>query len=266
VSLIESYFDEEQKQKLATYQEVVSRELRRLSLFPCIKDHLQKSYEYEVFVAGSNEEAKRQAQEAHDLKREAFADWQSAKSTPENTVLRWKDATASKFLKSKGIRVPRTRRELYEEVDELNQEQWNDFFEIEGRKRNMAMLEDYRRRHADGPLNAMWNATDEGLERLYDYKEEVSQFFDRMIAIMDQRLEVLNAEIREIGETTVQQVVMENPELEARIRRAIELHRWDPTISDAEYERDSAQVEARKKIWWTPWKETHGEGAGGGGH
>jgi len=180
VDTIESYFDEPQKQRLARAQEVVNREMFRLSLEPCTKEHLDRTLEYEVYVAGTNEVAQRRAQEAHELKRDAYADWQeSSKFTPEDYDLRFKDATGIKFLKSKGATVPHTRRQLYQEIEDLDQEGWEQFFRDESWKRTQALFEIYRNRNADRTFNAVHNVIDETLEQLYDQTQEHKEYLNK---------------------------------------------------------------------------------------
>lgn len=251
VDLIESYFDEAQRAKLTRFEEVTSRVLRRLSLFPNPRDHLQKSLEYEVFRAGDNAEAVQKAKERHSLFVEAYTEWENNSFRPEHPQYRFNDAVALKFLKSKGIEAPRTRRELYQEIEDVDQEEWTKYRANEEIKRNTAFLEDYRKRHPNGPLNALYNSIDETFEIFHDEIEAVSAQIDNVIKGVAARKAVLQHELDTIEETHIEEVLAKNPEWEADIRRRIATHRWDLEITDAEYDKDLAQIEAQKKVWWT---------------
>jgi len=251
VDLIESYFEEPQKQMLARFQEVVSREMKRLELQPCIQTHLDRTLEYELYVA-PDEEVKRQAREAYNLKKEAYAEWiKWSKFSPEDIELRFKDGLAIKFLRSKGGSVPQTRRETYQDIEDLDQNGWEQFLRDETAKREMILLEEYRQRHPDTATNRVWNYVDESFERYYDKTQELNEYSRRLKEMSVAKQKELEAEMDSMSYLHLEETLNKYPELEADIRRRIALHRWDLSISDEKYDQDEAAMRERKKIWWT---------------
>jgi len=252
VDLIDSYFDIHQKQKLQRFHEVVGQEINRILGHINPEDHLKKHMEYESFTA-ANEQARQKANESYLLHLDALDMWRNPGPCPEDQELRWKDAVSLKFLRANGGNVPRTRSELYSQIEDLDlDDEYQQHLANEQYTRSQALLADYRTRHPHSAINAYFNHVEQLLEIGYDEINAIVDYTESFREQVQARGEALREDITRMYDVTMEEVLAQHPEWEAEIRFNIQNHRWDQSIPASRYEHDWAEHEKRLKIWWEP--------------
>jgi len=257
VDLIDSYFDVNQKQKLQRFYEVVGQEMWRIESHINPEDHLRKHMEYEVSVA-TDEKVRQKARHDYQMRLSGLTLWRYPGLNPASPEVRWKDAVTLKFLRSKGGSNPRTRRELYSQIEDLGlDDEYQQYLANEQFKTSDLLISNYRKRHPHGAVNAYFNFAEEAFELMYDGAAATEKYFDAVVSDLEAKKANIEEEIRRIDDLTTAEILDKHPEWEDEIRFLVQNHRWDLDIPASRYEHDWAEHERIKKIWWEPFNTPH---------